>query len=217
MTLIASPPSLTHGTSQHAHVGRWPAGTGTGSGKQEKGRRTGVLAGRPATWSTLDLFRTNRRHLHYADAAAAGYAAGSGSVESANRILVTSRIKRSGQSWGRDGGQGVRTFRSLLKSGRFDRAWAALAPSLSRSDGWKPSQSANENAPVAHVALRVSAQIVDIALPRSSAGRSVKLPFRVLRRVSLSSTYRNLLDVPALLKGECAKCCVRCEFLRQQL
>ena len=60
--------------------------------------------------------------MHYAAAADAGYAIGSGSVESANKVLVTSRMKRSGQSWGRDGGQ---TFRSLLKSGRFDRIAAA--------------------------------------------------------------------------------------------
>ena len=74
-------------------------------------------------------------------------------VESANKVLVTSRMKRSGQSWGRDGGQGVLTFRSLLKSGRFDRAWAAVAPRLNRCGGWKPPQCANDNRPAAQVAL----------------------------------------------------------------
>ena len=58
----------------------------------------------------LAFFRNNRRRMEYA-AAAAGYAIGSGSVEAANRVLVTARMKRSGQSWGRDGGQGVLTFR----------------------------------------------------------------------------------------------------------
>ena len=62
-------------------------------------------------------------------------------------------MKRSGQRWGRDGGQGVLTFRALLKSGRFDRAWAALAPRLSRNGGWKPPQCANDDRPVAQVAL----------------------------------------------------------------
>ena len=101
----------------------------------------------------LAYFRNNRRRMTYADAAGAGYAIGSGSVESANKVLVTSRMKRSGQSWGRDGGQGVLTFRSLLKSGRFDRAWAALAPRLNRCKGWKPPQCANDNQPVAQIAL----------------------------------------------------------------
>ena len=101
----------------------------------------------------LAFFRNNRRRMHYAAAAKAGYAIGSGAVESANKVLVTSRMKRSGQSWGRDGGQGVLTFRSLLKSGRFDRAWAALAPRLSRNAGWKPPQCANDNRPVVRIAL----------------------------------------------------------------
>ncbi len=66
---------------------------------------------------------------------------------------MTCRMKRSGQRWGRDGGQGVLTFPALLKSGRFDRAWAALAPRLSRNGGWKPPQCANDDRPVAQVAL----------------------------------------------------------------
>jgi len=37
----------------------------------------------------LAFFRGNRRRLHYADPAAAGYAIGSGSVEAANKVLVT--------------------------------------------------------------------------------------------------------------------------------
>ncbi len=101
----------------------------------------------------LAYFRNNRRRMDYADAAAAGYAIGSGAVESANKVLVTCRMKRSGQSWGRDGGQGVLTFRSLLKSGRFDRAWAALVPSMKRNGGWKPPECANENRPAAQIAL----------------------------------------------------------------
>ena len=101
----------------------------------------------------LGCFRSNRGRMNYAEAASAGLPIGSGSVEAANRTLVTVRMKRAGQRWGRDGGQGILTFRSLLKSGRFDRAWAALAPRLSRSGGWRPPQCANENRPDAQVAL----------------------------------------------------------------
>ncbi len=57
-------------------------------------------------------------------------------------MLVTQRLKRSGQRWGRDGGQGVPTFRTLLKSGRFDRAWSTLARSWQQ---WKPPATANDN------------------------------------------------------------------------
>ena len=44
----------------------------------------------------------------------------------APRFLVQRRLKRSGQRWGREGGQGVLTFRSLLKSGRFDGACRSM-------------------------------------------------------------------------------------------
>ena len=90
----------------------------------------------------LGYFRTNRKRMNYREVADAGYPIGSGAVEAANRFLVNSRMKRSGQRWGRDGGQGVLTFRSLLRSDRFDRAWAALARSWQQ---WKPPTAVNDN------------------------------------------------------------------------
>jgi len=100
----------------------------------------------------LAFFRGNRHRMHYADAAAAGHAIGSASVEAANSVLVTARMKRSGQGLGRDGGQGVPAFRSLPGPGRLHRAWAALVPHLSRSGGWRPPECANGNRPVGQVA-----------------------------------------------------------------
>ena len=59
---------------------------------------------------------------------------GSGEVEAANIVLETQRLKRSGQSWDRDCGQGVLPF-VRLKSDRFDRAclvfFAFLTPKKS--------------------------------------------------------------------------------------
>ena len=64
--------------------------------------------------------------MDYRGARDAGCPIGSGCVESANRFVVQQRMKRSGQRWGREGGQGVLTFRSLLKSGRFDEACRSM-------------------------------------------------------------------------------------------
>jgi hypothetical protein len=36
-------------------------------------------------------------------------------------------------SWRRNGGQGILTFRSLIKSQRFDRAWAIIATQYKQS------------------------------------------------------------------------------------
>ncbi|MCY4138229.1 MAG: hypothetical protein OXF56_08210 [Rhodobacteraceae bacterium] len=54
----------------------------------------------------------------------------------AYKVLVSARKKRTGHRWDSDGGQGVLTFLSLLESGRFDRAWAALVLRLNRRAGW---------------------------------------------------------------------------------
>ncbi len=92
----------------------------------------------------LGSFRHNRHRMDDA-AAAAGYAIGSGAVAAANIVLVTTRMKRSGQSWGRDGGQGVLSIRALAKSGRFDRAWEDLVPRRNRQGNWVPKLPANDN------------------------------------------------------------------------
>ena len=97
---------------------------------------------------TLGYFRNNRSRMNYYHLAKDGYPIGSGEVEAANKVLVTQRLKRSGQRWGRDGGQGVLSFRALLKSDRFDRAWAMIVPRMERSKkNWAPpaKTAANEN------------------------------------------------------------------------
>ena len=64
--------------------------------------------------------------MQYRDLSEQGVAIGSGVVEAANKTLVTQRMKRSGMRWRIVGGQAVLTVRALIKSGRFDRAWAGL-------------------------------------------------------------------------------------------
>ena len=93
----------------------------------------------------ITYFRNNRNRMNYAEVSSVGFPIGSGTVEAANKVLVTTRMKRSGQSWGRNGGQGVLTFRSLIKSDRFDRAWEILKPQMRRGVKWQPPQCANNN------------------------------------------------------------------------
>ena len=81
---------------------------------------------RAAIERELAFFRKNRKRMRYRDLSDRGVAIGSGVVEAANKILVTQRMKRSGMRWRIHGGQAVLTVRALIKSGRFDRAWAGL-------------------------------------------------------------------------------------------
>ena len=54
---------------------------------------------------------------------------GSGVVEASCKTLVAERLKRSGMSWGMEGGQAVLTLRSLIQSDRWEAGWAYLASS----------------------------------------------------------------------------------------
>jgi len=51
---------------------------------------------------------------------------GSGPVEATCKTLVSQRLKRSGMRWTNKGGQAILSFRSLIKSERFDKAWNLL-------------------------------------------------------------------------------------------
>ena len=71
--------------------------------------------------------------MNYYHVAKDGFPIGSGEVEASNKVLVTHYLKRSGQSWSRDGGQGILAYRTLLKSDRFAKAWPVVVPRMERS------------------------------------------------------------------------------------
>lgn len=73
--------------------------------------------------ASVTYFTNNQHRMLYAKAKSKNYPIGSGIVEAACKTLVGQRLKRSGMSWHCNGGQGVLTFRSLIKSSRFDKAW----------------------------------------------------------------------------------------------
>lgn len=52
---------------------------------------------------------------------------GSGVVEAACKTLATERMKRSGMSWGDEGGQAILTLRSLVQSRRWQAGWQFIA------------------------------------------------------------------------------------------
>ena len=79
---------------------------------------------------TLGYFRNNHNRINYNHADKEGYLIGSGQVEATNKMLVTHRLKPSGQRWGRASGQGLLAFRALLKSDRFNKAWRMVVPKM---------------------------------------------------------------------------------------
>jgi hypothetical protein len=76
--------------------------------------------------SGLVYFKNNRQRMWYAYALDKNLPIGSGPVEATCKTLVSQRLKRSGMRWTNKGGQAILSFRSLIKSERFDKAWNLL-------------------------------------------------------------------------------------------
>jgi hypothetical protein len=77
--------------------------------------------------SALTYFRRQRGRMHYAAYQRQHLPIASGVVEAACKTLVTQRLKGSGMAWTMAGGQAILTLRSLLRSGRWAKAWPLLA------------------------------------------------------------------------------------------
>jgi hypothetical protein len=89
------------------------------------GRATGTRCKRIR--SALTYFRNQRHRMQYAAYQRQHLPIASGVMEAACKTLVTQRLKGSGMAWTRAGGQAILTLRSLLQSGRLDKAWPLLA------------------------------------------------------------------------------------------
>ena len=76
-----------------------------------------------AIWPTISYLYHNRRRMAYQDYHQAGYPIGSGSVESACKVVVQERMKQAGMRWSRDGAQAMLALRSVLLSGRWNDTW----------------------------------------------------------------------------------------------
>ena len=90
----------------------------------------------------LAFFRKNRHRMRYATLQADGYAIGSGVVEAANKVLVAQRMKRAGMRWSIAGGQNILTFRALIRSERFERAWQMMVGNHAANDNTKITELA---------------------------------------------------------------------------
>jgi hypothetical protein len=70
--------------------------------------------------------------IQYRQFATQGYPIGSGSVESANKVLVEARLKGSGMRWKRSNVNRVLVLRCLERNGRWVEAWPGIWQGLRR-------------------------------------------------------------------------------------
>jgi hypothetical protein len=85
--------------------------------------------GQPLPECVLPLIHylfNHRRRMDYAAYRQAGYPIGSGSVESACKVVVQERMKQAGMRWSRDGAQAMLALRSILLSEQWEQTWETL-------------------------------------------------------------------------------------------
>ena len=70
----------------------------------------------------------HRHRMRYQHFRQAGYPIGSGTVESACKLVMQERMKQAGMRWSRDGAQAMLALRSALLSDRWDETWFSLPP-----------------------------------------------------------------------------------------
>ena len=73
----------------------------------------------------LTFLRNNSHRMEYKRFRDNGWPIGSGPVEGACKNIVKQRMCRSGMRWSIPGGQAVLTLRTIVKSNRWPRFWAA--------------------------------------------------------------------------------------------
>ncbi len=74
----------------------------------------------------LGYLFANRQRMRYRHFRQAGYPIGSGTVESACKVVVQQRMKQAGMRWSRTGAQAMLALRCALLSDRWHQLWPSL-------------------------------------------------------------------------------------------
>jgi hypothetical protein len=72
----------------------------------------------------IGYLQNNKHRLHYDGARKGGYPIGSGGIESANKFICHTRLKRSGAWWLKSNGNGMLRLRCSIVNGTFNSAFA---------------------------------------------------------------------------------------------
>jgi hypothetical protein len=79
---------------------------------------------------TVAYFTKRLAHIRYAEFQAAGYPIGSGSTESANKVVVEARLKGSGMHWARAHVDPLVALRTVACTNRWSEAWPRITARL---------------------------------------------------------------------------------------
>jgi len=78
----------------------------------------------------LQYLTKRREMIRYEEFVAAGYPIGSGSVESANKVVIQARLKQAGMHWARENVNPMAALRNVACNDRWEEAWPQIAAQL---------------------------------------------------------------------------------------
>lgn len=136
-----------------------------------EGRREEVLK---VVSGSLEYLKKRREQIAYADFLSKGYPIGSGVVESANKLVVESRLNGSGMHWADEQVNPMLALRNVVCSDRWDEAWEEISQKL--------RQQARER----KAALRAERQKARVAEERAQEAVAAE-PLREAPRVVIAA------------------------------
>src|SRR5437763_3470242 len=117
---------------------------------------------------SLEYLEKRLAQIQYAAFAAQGYPRGSGSVESANKLVVQARLKGAGMRWARAHVNPLVALRTVACSDRWDEAWPQITAQW-RAQVWTHRR---ERATARRQAAAAAAPRVEPAPPPATAAPS---------------------------------------------
>ena len=93
-------------------------------------RSVDPVAARQARETAVNYLTKRLNQIQYASFQAQGFPIGSGSVESANKLVVEARLKGSGMHWARSHVNAVVALRTIACSDRWTEAWPQIESHL---------------------------------------------------------------------------------------
>jgi hypothetical protein len=160
---------------------------------EAEGEEPRVEAGREQDFKVvtehLEYLTKRREQIRYAEFIAAGLPIGSGIVESANKLVVESRLKGAGMHWAREHVNPMVALRNAVCSDRWDEAWALIAEHLRL----QPRERAESRRAQRQ---RENAVLVQTAVPEAATIEPKEDPIPVL-----TTAQRELLPAQVVLKS----------------
>lgn len=161
--------TLRHGTPQDVfHALRQLARTAP---------RRKVLAAVATVQESLSYLEKRRDMLAYAWCDARGYPIGSGSVESANKLVVERRLKGAGMHWARSHVNPMVALRAMACSDRWPEAWPPIAQQV-RQHGWQVRPQRQRTSRPSQVPVSPLASRQPVVLPSTPAAGAPPAPLR---------------------------------------